>query len=96
MHSADAGINTFEISRLSIYRQNPTNAARKISKKRRSGICRARKLLGREFCKRLIYDELAGLPEDGIPPGTAWEDIPADWYCPECGVTKADFSLVTE
>ena len=44
----------------------------------------------------LIYDESAGLPEDGISPGTAWEDIPADWYCPECGVTKADFSLVTE
>ena len=28
-----------------------------------------------------IYDEAAGLPEHGIPPGTRWEDVPADWRC---------------
>ena len=41
-----------------------------------------------------IYDESIGIPEDGIPTGTKWEDVPADWTCPECGVTKADFLLV--
>jgi rubredoxin len=34
------------------------------------------------------------LPDEGIAPGTAWEDIPADWVCPDCGVTKADFEMV--
>jgi rubredoxin len=41
-----------------------------------------------------IYDEAAGLPEDGIAAGTRWKDIPADWNCPECGVAKADFEMV--
>ena len=38
-----------------------------------------------------IYDPTTGAPEHGIAPGTAFADIPDDWYCPECGVTKADF-----
>lgn len=41
-----------------------------------------------------IYDEAVGLPEDGIPPGTHWEDIPADFVCPDCGAVKADFEMV--
>ena len=41
-----------------------------------------------------IYDEEAGIPEDGIPPGTRWEAIPEDWCCPECGVRKSDFAMV--
>jgi rubredoxin len=41
-----------------------------------------------------IYDEGAGLPDDGIAPGTRWEDVPIAWTCPECGAQKADFELV--
>ncbi len=41
-----------------------------------------------------IYDEAQGLPEDGIAPGTRWENIPEDWECPDCGVSKADFEMV--
>ena len=41
-----------------------------------------------------IYEEAKGLPEDGIAAGTRWEDIPADWACPDCGVAKADFDMV--
>ncbi|MBD9478753.1 rubredoxin [Pseudoxanthomonas sp. PXM02] len=41
-----------------------------------------------------IYDEADGLPEEGIAPGTRWEDIPADWTCPDCGVGKDDFEMV--
>ena len=41
-----------------------------------------------------IYDEAEGLPEEGIPAGTAWEDIPDDWVCPDCGVGKDDFEMV--
>ena len=41
-----------------------------------------------------VYDEARGLPEDGIPPGTSWDDIPEDWECPECGVGKGDFVMI--
>lgn len=41
----------------------------------------------------LIYDEAQGLPDEGIPPGTPFEDIPDDWYCPDCGSEKQDFEL---
>jgi rubredoxin-NAD+ reductase len=39
----------------------------------------------------LIYDEQAGDPDSGLAPGTRFDDIPQDWECPLCGVTKADF-----
>ena len=38
-----------------------------------------------------IYDEALGVPEEGIAPGTAWEDIPEDWACPVCGSRKKRF-----
>ena len=38
------------------------------------------------------YDEEAGAPEEGIAPGTKWEDVPEDWACPVCGVGKDEFS----
>jgi len=41
-----------------------------------------------------IYDEAVGIPEDGIAAGTRWEDIPAEWACPDCGVAKTDFEMV--
>ncbi|GLW63541.1 hypothetical protein Arub01_17850 [Actinomadura rubrobrunea] len=40
-----------------------------------------------------VYYEDEGLPEEGIPPGTAWDDIPDDWVCPDCGVSKDDFVM---
>lgn len=43
-----------------------------------------------------VYDEALGLPDEGIAPGTKWEDVPDDWECPECGVSKYDFELVQE
>ncbi|BAU88823.1 rubredoxin-type Fe(Cys)4 protein [Methylorubrum populi] len=39
----------------------------------------------------LIYDEGEGDPDSGLPPGTRFADIPEDWACPICGVTKSDF-----
>ncbi len=41
-----------------------------------------------------IYDESLGDPDEGIAPGTAWDDIPVDWYCPVCGASKEDFEMV--
>ena len=41
-----------------------------------------------------VYDETAGNPEQGIAPGTRWEDVPMNWACPECGARKEDFKMV--
>jgi len=41
-----------------------------------------------------IYNEAEGLPDEGIAPGTKWEDIPDDWECPDCGASKSDFEMV--
>ena len=43
-----------------------------------------------------IYDPAEGDPSSGIAPGTAFEDVPADWTCPDCGATKADFEPIDE
>ena len=43
---------------------------------------------------RVTDVEALGLPEDGIAPGTRWEDIPDTWTCPDCGVSKDDFELM--
>ena len=45
------------------------------------------------FCA-FVYDEAKGWPEEGIPPGTRFEDIPDDWSCPECGASKDDFMQI--
>ncbi|MCC8537850.1 rubredoxin [Xanthomonas axonopodis pv. poinsettiicola] len=41
-----------------------------------------------------LYNEADGIPEEGIAPGTAWQDVPDTWTCPDCGVTKDDFEMV--
>ena len=38
------------------------------------------------------YNEAEGLPEQGIAPGTKFEDLPEDFACPLCGVGKDQFS----
>ena len=43
-----------------------------------------------------IYDPAVGDPDNGVPPGTAFEDIPDDWVCPECSVPKSEFSPLEE
>jgi rubredoxin-NAD+ reductase len=42
-----------------------------------------------------IYNEADGDPDSGLPAGTRFADIPDDWACPLCGVTKADFAPYT-
>jgi len=41
-----------------------------------------------------IYDEAEGLPDEGLPAGTRWNEIPPNWTCPECGARKEDFEMV--
>ncbi len=38
-----------------------------------------------------IYDPGLGDPENGIAPGTTFENLPDDWVCPQCGVGKEFF-----
>jgi len=40
------------------------------------------------------YDETQGLPEEGIPAGTRWADVPDGWSCPDCGAAKGEFEMV--
>jgi rubredoxin len=41
-----------------------------------------------------VYDEEKGCPDQGIAPGTKWENVPDDFVCPECGATKDAFELM--
>jgi rubredoxin len=38
-----------------------------------------------------VYDPAMGDPDNGITPGTRFEDLPDDWLCPLCGVPKSEF-----
>jgi rubredoxin len=41
-----------------------------------------------------IYDPAKGDPDNGVAPGTAWEKLPANWVCPDCGADKDAFEPV--
>ena len=43
-----------------------------------------------------VYDEAVGDPDSGIAPGTKFEDLPDDWVCPVCGVSKDQFEKAYE
>ena len=38
-----------------------------------------------------VYDPSEGDPDNGISPGTSFDDLPDDWECPVCGVGKEEF-----
>ena len=50
-------------------------------------------IMQKYFCNPCgyTYDPAKGDPEHNIAPGTAFEDLPADWCCPLCGVSKDMF-----
>ena len=41
-----------------------------------------------------IYDSEVGDPDNGIAPGTPWENLPDDWTCPICGLDKDSFTEI--
>jgi rubredoxin len=43
-----------------------------------------------------VYDPAQGDPDNGVAPGTSFEDIPDDWVCPDCGVDKDMFEKLEE
>jgi flavin reductase (DIM6/NTAB) family NADH-FMN oxidoreductase RutF/rubredoxin len=50
--------------------------------------------MGKYVCNTCghVYDPAVGDPDSGIPPGTRFEDLPADWVCPVCGAAKSEFA----
>ena len=43
-----------------------------------------------------IYDPAVGDFDGAIDPGTAFDDLPDDWTCPECGAAKDEFEPLEE
>ncbi|MBP3548718.1 MAG: rubredoxin [Rikenellaceae bacterium] len=43
-----------------------------------------------------IYDPAVGDPDNGIPAGTPFEQLPDDWVCPLCGESKEAFVAIEE
>ena len=43
-----------------------------------------------------IYDEAVGIPDQGIAPGTRFEDLPEAWLCPECTAEREVFELYVD
>ena len=43
-----------------------------------------------------VYDPAVGDPDNGVEAGTAFEDLPDDWVCPDCGAGKDEFEAVEE
>ncbi|MBM3252641.1 MAG: rubredoxin [Candidatus Omnitrophica bacterium] len=41
-----------------------------------------------------IYDPKLGDPDNGVNPGTAFEALPDNWVCPECGAPKESFEKI--
>ena len=40
------------------------------------------------------YDEAEGMPDEGIAPGTKWQDLPSGWICPQCGSEGEEFDAL--
>lgn len=43
-----------------------------------------------------IYDPAKGDPDSGVEPGTAFENLPDDWICPDCGIGKEEFRPIDD
>lgn len=43
-----------------------------------------------------VYDEAKGDPDNGIPAGTKWEDLPSNYACPVCASPKGQFKKIED
>jgi acyl-CoA dehydrogenase len=82
--------NLFKIPRVEI--QVEKKAEKAIAKVEKSSA----ELGGRWKCLicAYVYDPVNGDPDSGIAPGTPFEDIPDDWFCPVCGSDKSNFAKI--
>lgn len=79
---------------------SPTYKARKAGEKDRKNAVITRKGQGMQkyICDicAWVYNPETGDPDNGVEPGTAWEDVPEEWLCPICGAPKENFSPIEE
>ena len=43
-----------------------------------------------------VYDPAEGDPDNGVAPGTSWDNLPEDWVCPLCGAAQEDFEKLAD
>ncbi len=90
----DATPLTYDYYRSVIKGVSPKNAPTYLGDKEKE-IIEGKKVLKKQMYQCVVcgymYDPEVGDPDGGLAPGTAFEDIPDDWECPVCGVTKKDF-----
>lgn len=41
-----------------------------------------------------VYDRSAGDPDNGVPVGTPFNELPPDWVCPLCGADQSEFEKI--
>lgn len=78
--------------------KTPRTAATYIKKKSKQTLNQGATSMKKYKCLMCgyIYDPKAGDPENGVAPGTAFEDLPDDWVCPDCGVGKEEFEPIED
>ena len=78
--------------------RTPKTAATYIKAKRKTELKKGTKSMKKYKCLmcEYIYDPQIGDPDNGVEPGTAFDNLPDDWVCPECGAGKDEFKPVEE
>jgi len=78
--------------------RTPRTAATYIEKKPKAKLEKGDQKMKKYKCLMCgyIYDPAVGDPDNGVAAGTAFEDLPDDWVCPECGVGKEEFEPVKD
>jgi len=78
--------------------RTPRTAATYIEKKPKAKLEKGDQKMKKYKCLMCgyIYDPAVGDPDNGVAAGTAFEDLPDDWVCPECGAGKDEFEPVKD
>jgi len=76
--------------------RTPKTAATYIEEEPKSQLQKGAKSMKKYKCLMCgyVYDPAVGDPDDSVSPGTAFEDLPDDWVCPECGAAKDQFEAI--
>jgi len=72
--------------------KSPKNAPTYISDIKKSKIKEVKKM-DKYVCSvcGYVYEPEKGDPDNGVAPGTKFDDVPDDWVCPICGASKEAF-----
>jgi rubredoxin len=98
VHSAQAGSFSGFDGGAGAGRIARDGAARSAARYTVKAVLRARRPRMKYVCSvcDYVYDPEVGDPDGDIEPGTAFEDLPDDWVCPDCGVDKDEFEAMED